>query len=137
MIDILDSLRESSKNYTRILKKIGKEENITISEWQLLIKIEEQVNTQDKLSKSMHLDASTLSRQLKNLFDKKLISKKAIGRDKRQLVYTISEEGKDRYFKINENFKNAKDQIFKQWSDEEIRLLEILMGRLNNSLNKI
>ncbi|MCF6515054.1 MarR family transcriptional regulator [Lactobacillus sp. S2-2] len=137
MIDILNSLRDSGKNYTRILKSIAKKENITISEWQLLIKINEEINTQEKLSKNMNLDASTLSRQLKNLFDKKLISKKAIGKDKRQLIYTINEKGNKSFINITKNFDENKNKIFKQWSDEEIRLLEILMNRLNNSLNKI
>ena len=85
----------------------------------------------------MELDTSTLSRQLKRLVEKEMVHKKAIGKDKRQLVYTISDLGNKAIVDIGNNYTKIKDRIFEQWSDEEKKMLKILLNRLENSIKKI
>ncbi len=71
MKTILEALRDTEKAYRDVLKKISKENGITIAEWSLLAFLANGFDTQDKLSKEMNLDNSTLSRQLSSLVKKK------------------------------------------------------------------
>lgn len=137
MKNSLTALREISKLQQQQLQTLTKGNNLTISEWQLLLSISNGFNKQETLSKEMELDTSTLSRQLKRLVEKEIVYKKAIGKDKRQLVYTISDLGNKAIVDIGNNYTKIKDRIFEQWSDEEKNMLKILLNRLENSMKKI
>ena len=137
MKNSLTALREISKLQQQQLQTLTKGNNLTISEWQLLLSISNGFNKQETLSKEMELDTSTLSRQLKRLVEKEIAHKKAIGKDKRQLVYTISDLGNKAIVDIGNNYTKIKDRIFEQWSDEEKNMLKILLNRLENSMKKI
>lgn len=137
MKNSLTALREISKLQQQQLQTLTKGNNLTISEWQLLLSISNGFNKQETLSKKMELDTSTLSRQLKRLVEKEMVHKKAIGKDKRQLVYTISDLGNKAIVDIGNNYTKIKDRIFEQWSDEEKKMLKILLNRLENSMKKI
>lgn len=75
--------------------------------------------TQEQLSNATSLDTSTLSRQLKNLVAKEMLNKTPTGRDKRQLIYSITELGKQSVNQINDDYKQLANQIFDRWTDEE------------------
>lgn len=137
MKNSLTALREISKLQQQQLQTLTKGNNLTISEWQLLLSISNGFNKQETLSKEMELDTSTLSRQLKRLVEKEIVHKKAIEKDKRQLVYTISDLGNKAIVDIGNNYTKIKDRIFEQWSDEEKNMLKILLNRLENSMKKI
>ncbi|MDR3190651.1 MAG: MarR family transcriptional regulator [Lactobacillaceae bacterium] len=136
MNTILDALRDTDKTYQQVLKKITKDANITIAEWQLLINVEAGLDTQDKLSKDMGLDNSTLSRQLGSLVQKDLAMHVAVGRDKRQLIYELSNSGQRVLAQVNQQHAAYSDSVFKMWSDEEKSMIQILLKRLNKSLAK-
>lgn len=93
-------------------------------------------NTQEILAQQTRLDTSTLSRQLKGLVAKEMVTKEAIGRDKRQLIYTITEQGTQTAAAINTAFEDLSDQIFEHWSTDERNLLQILLNRLDKSLDR-
>lgn len=137
MKNSLTALREVSKLQQQQLQSLTKSNNLTISEWQLLLSISEGYDKQETLSKEMDLDTSTLSRQLKRLVEKKMVHKKAIGKDKRQLVYDISDLGNMALKKIQISYTKLKNRIFEQWSEEEKNMLKILLNRLGNSMKKI
>jgi len=64
------------------------------------------------------------------------VTKKAIGRDKRQLVYTIPQQGEDTAEEINTAFEALSDQVFEHWSTDERNLLQILLNRLDKSMDR-
>lgn len=136
MKTILEALRDTEKTYRDVLKKIGKENGITIAEWSLLTFLAEGFDTQDKLSKEMNLDNSTLSRQLSSLVKKELVSSVAVGRDKRQLIYEITEAGELVLTSVNAQHHAYENNVFKLWSDEEKSMIQILLNRLEKSLQK-
>jgi DNA-binding MarR family transcriptional regulator len=109
---------------------------LTVSEWQLLDHIGGGENTQEILAAKTNLDTSTLSRQLKGLVTKDMVTKKAIGRDKRQLVYTITEQGTATAEDINTAFEALSDDVFEHWSTDERNLLQILLNRLDKSMDR-
>lgn len=137
MDEILLSLNDVSKKHQLRILHNTKANGLTIAEWNLLNQIINGNNTQDKISMQTGLDISTLSRQLKRLVEKSMIIKKAIGHDKRQLVYTATNKGQQSFKNIELLNKDLDGKIFNQWSDEEKQVIQKLILRLNNSLSQI
>lgn len=137
MKESLVALRDIEKNYKSALVLITKHVNLTIAEWQLLINIIDGFDTQEKLSQETKLDTSTLSRQLKNLVKKEMLIKTPTGKDKRQLVYSVSELGQNAATNINESFQKLSNMVFDRWTDEETNLLHILLNRLDKSMARV
>lgn len=132
----LEALIAINKVQQTLLQRMTKRYQLTVSEWQLLDHIGGGENTQEILAQQTRLDTSTLSRQLKGLVAKEMVTKEAIGRDKRQLIYTITEQGTQTAVAINTAFEDLSDQIFEHWSTDERNLLQILLNRLDKSLDR-
>lgn len=132
----LEALIAINKVQQTLLQRMTKRYQLTVSEWQLLDHIGGGENTQEILAQQTRLDTSTLSRQLKGLVAKEMVTKEAIGRDKRQLIYTVTEQGTQTAVAINTAFEDLSDQIFEHWSTDERNLLQILLNRLDKSLDR-
>lgn len=132
----LEALIAINKVQQTLLQRMTKYYHLTVSEWQLLAHIGGGENTQEILAQQTRLDTSTLSRQLKGLVAKEMVTKEAIGRDKRQLIYTITDQGTRTAAAINTAFEDLSDQIFEHWSPDERNLLQILLNRLDKSLDR-
>ncbi|GEO74167.1 transcriptional regulator [Levilactobacillus namurensis DSM 19117] len=132
----LAALMTVTKAEQTLLRRLTKAHHLTVAEWQLLDHIGGGANTQESLAEATRLDTSTLSRQLKGLVTKELISKKAVGRDKRQLIYTVTDQGAVTASAMNRDFEDLADQIFEHWSDDERNLLQILLNRLAKSMDR-
>ena len=132
----LEALIAINKVQQTLLQRMTKRYQLTVSEWQLLDHIGGGENTQEILAQQTRLDTSTLSRQQKGLVAKEMVTKEAIGRDKRQLIYTITEQGTQTAAAINTAFEDLSDQIFEHWSTDERNLLQILLNRLDKSLDR-
>lgn len=137
MKDSLTALREIEKEHKNALLSITKKAKLTIAEWQLLLHILDDNTTQEQLSNATSLDTSTLSRQLKSLVKKEMLDKTPTGRDKRQLIYNVTELGQQSVKLINEAYNELEANIFNRWTDEEKNLLQILLNRLEKSLARI
>ncbi len=137
MKDILTALRDAASIHNSQLLKITKTNELTISEWKLLSQVINGNNTQEHLSKATSLDVSTLSRQLKRLVEKQMLSKEAVGRDKRQLLYHVTDKGSQANKQISQLSDKLEKSIFNHWTDEEKNLLKILINRLEKSLQRI
>ncbi|KRK23755.1 transcription regulator [Lactiplantibacillus pentosus DSM 20314] len=133
----LTALAETAKLQTASLKQLTKAQGVTVAEWQLLIQLNTGANTQEKLATAMQLDTSTLSRQLASLVKKEKLSKEAVGRDRRQLVYTITPAGLTALNAINAAYEQFEADVFDKWPQDEQNLLRILLNRLNKSVSRI
>lgn len=136
MKEILNALHETDKDFQKILKKITKECKLTIAEWQLLVKVDDEFNTQDQLSQTTGLDTSTLSRQLNALMKKKMLENQVVGHDHRHFIYQITNLGRESLMKIQTQYQTIEQQIFSVWSEEEKSMLQILINRLDKSIQK-
>ncbi|AKP65791.1 MarR family winged helix-turn-helix transcriptional regulator [Levilactobacillus koreensis] len=132
----LAALMAINKVQQTLLQRMTKQYQLTVSEWQLLDHIGSGENTQEILAERTKLDTSTLSRQLKGLVKKEMVTKEAVGRDKRQLVYTITAAGTETVTAINTAFEKLSDDVFEHWSTDERNLLQILLNRLDKSLDR-
>jgi DNA-binding MarR family transcriptional regulator len=137
MKDILVALNSAAKNHRSQIFSITKATGLTISEWKLLTQVIAGNTTQEKLSETTKLDISTLSRQLKRLLEKEMIEKTAVGRDKRQLIYTVTEKGTKSSEYVEAEIAKLTERVFNHWTDEEKNLLKILINRLEKSLDRI
>lgn len=136
MDNILDILNTSAKNLQQQTTKITKKYHVTIAEWKLLRQIDANIITQDAMASALQLDTSTLSRQLKNLSTKELVSKTAVGKDRRQLEYALTTTGQDALTGINQAYDTLVDAIFHYWPNDEQEMLRIMLKRLDRSLQK-
>ncbi|QMU07674.1 MarR family winged helix-turn-helix transcriptional regulator [Levilactobacillus suantsaii] len=132
----LAALMTVTKSQQPLLRQMVKQHHLTVSEWQLLDQIGSGANTQEVLAQQTRLDTSTLSRQLKGLVAKDMVTKEAVGRDKRQLVYSITAIGTATAAEINSAFDALADQVFEHWSADERNLLQILLNRLAKSMER-
>lgn len=137
MKQILDALQVAEKQYRTNLIQMAKGQGVTVAEWTLLGYVNDGYDTQDKLSKGMALDNSTLSRQLKSLVKKELVESEVISHDNRQLRYRLTQKGLDTMTELVDAQAEFNNQVFSVWSDEEKRMMEILLNRLDKSINKI
>ncbi|HAT54421.1 MAG TPA: MarR family transcriptional regulator [Lactobacillus sp.] len=132
----LEALRDSEKIHRSQLLALTKQYQLTIAEWQLLMNLADGHTTQEELSTVTALDTSTLSRQLKSLGTKLMIDKEATGRDHRQLIYHVTEQGQQALTEINQSYDQLTANVFDKWTDEEKNLLQILLNRLETSLSR-
>ncbi|MFC6295914.1 MarR family winged helix-turn-helix transcriptional regulator [Lactiplantibacillus daoliensis] len=132
----LAALAATAKQQTVVLKQITKAQGVTVAEWQLLAQLLAGFNTQEKLATEMQLDTSTLSRQLASLVKKEKLSKEAVGRDRRQLIYTVTPAGESAVSDINQAYNDYEAAVFDKWPQDEQNLLKILLNRLNKSVDR-
>lgn len=136
MKEILNVLHETDKDYQKILKKLTKECQLTIAEWKLLQQVENEFDTQEQLSQATGLDTSTLSRQLNSLMKKEMIENQVVGHDHRHFIYQITDTGTKSLEFIQSQYHEIEQQIFSVWSEEEKSMLQILLNRLDKSMQK-
>jgi len=132
----LAALAATAKQQTTMLKQITKAQGVTVAEWQLLLQLQAGYNTQEKLATVMQLDTSTLSRQLASLVKKERLSKEAVGRDRRQLIYSVTPAGTTAVEAINADYEAYEAAVFDKWPQDEQNLLRILLNRLNKSVDR-
>ncbi|WP_338208392.1 MarR family winged helix-turn-helix transcriptional regulator [Lactiplantibacillus paraxiangfangensis] len=132
----LAALAATAKQQTAMLKQITKAQGVTVAEWQLLLQLQVGYNTQEKLATVMQLDTSTLSRQLASLVKKERLSKEAVGRDRRQLIYSVTPAGTTAVEAINAAYEAYEAAVFDKWPQDEQNLLRILLNRLNKSVDR-
>ncbi|MDN6899804.1 MarR family winged helix-turn-helix transcriptional regulator [Oenococcus sicerae] len=130
----LESLRSADARYTEKLIKLMKSFGMTIAEHRLLLLIESSLDTQEKISKATKLDTSTLSRQLKSAVKKELLDKIATGRDKRQLIYSVTEKGQANVKQIAAELARIDAAVFTDWNQNDRALLEQLLDKLEKSI---
>ncbi len=136
MKSILEALWDTEKTYKHQMIKLTKAAGITIAEWHLLQHLVAGFDTQDKLASEMGLDNSTLSRQLKALAKKELVSMVAVGYDRRQLIYELTPAGQAALQKVDQAHQEFSELAFQVWSPEEKSMMQILLNRLDKSLRR-
>ncbi|OIM31077.1 MarR family transcriptional regulator, partial [Oenococcus oeni] len=96
--------------------------------------IESGLDTQEKISLATKLDTSTLSRQLKSAVRKELLDKVATGRDKRQLIYSVTEKGQSDLKGIAAELARIDANVFSDWNQNDRALLDQLLDKLEKSI---
>jgi DNA-binding MarR family transcriptional regulator len=80
------------------------------------------------------VDPSTVSRQIADLVDLGLVERRADPLDGRASLLAATEAGEARYQLLHERRDRAFAVMLADWSDDDVRALTGLLGRLNDTL---
>ena len=130
MDSLIQSLRIAADKYETNLQKLMKTNGLTIAEFRLIDLISQEFNTQDKLSEVTKLDTSTLSRQLKKIVEKEMVEKVPTGADKRQLIYTVKDQGQIALKDVKTKEQKLIKSTLSDLSDTEVKKLTELLNKL-------
>lgn len=130
---LIERFTEFNQNYTKLEKQVFAKYKITKSGFSIMSFIKDEKITLNVLADHSDLDKSTLSRQVKNLEKKGLITKQQ-GTDKRFMYLSLPLESRQLILDISFELEKAYSLIFKTWPTDEEQLLLVLMGRVNRSI---
>lgn len=130
MDSAIQILRMIADKYETDLQALMKTNGLTIAEFRLIDLISQEFDTQDKLSEETKLDTSTLSRQLKKIVEKDMVEKVPTGADKRQLIYTVKDQGKKALKEIKTKEQKLNKVALSNLSENEIKKLVELLNKL-------
>ena len=86
------------------------------------------------LAALLGLDPSTAGRQVSALQRAGLIERTPDPADRRCSVITPTEEGLDRMRHVRQRRTQATAELLGDWSDEDLRTLDVVMGRYNRAV---
>lgn len=130
MDSAIQILRTIADKYETDLQALMKTNGLTIAEFRLIDLISQEFDTQDKLSEETKLDTSTLSRQLKKIVEKDMVEKVPTGADKRQLIYTVKDQGKKALKEIKTKEQKLNKSAMANLNENEIKKLAELLNKL-------
>lgn len=130
---LLEKSSEFNHLYKRITDYLLTEIGLSPSAINLIDLIGEQELTLKDITQLCQLDKSTVSRQMNALVKKGYVTK-TTGKDKRFAYFTLTEEATTVFDRYQEQLENQFNTILSGWTQEEIHMLTVLLGRLNRSI---
>jgi len=104
----------------------------------VLLNIDKEHGTPStKLGPSMGIESTSLVRVLKSMEEKGLICRKPTTEDKRKVIISLTELGKEKRLLAKEVVVKLNSEIQGQLSDEELSSFFNVMDKINNYLNTI
>ncbi|WP_411680570.1 MarR family winged helix-turn-helix transcriptional regulator [Clostridium thailandense] len=114
-------------------KKIG---NLDRAAYLLLHTIIYDGNTGVKsMADELHLDISTISRQVRGLEEKGYISRIADTSDRRAYFLEVTELGRKEFDYYKQHALMKVSELLKNWSDEECKIFGLLLKKFNHSIS--
>ncbi|MEE1129509.1 MAG: MarR family transcriptional regulator [Methanobrevibacter sp.] len=130
-LDFDQTLFRINKLYTEKTNSNLKEFNVTRSDMSFLLKLNEEGKiTQKDLAKSRNLNNATVTRALERLEKKGFVKRADDEKDKRKKNVLLTSGGKQIIDQILEKHKAYKNELFKDFDEEEFQNLLILMDKL-------
>ena len=127
---LLENLNEINNFYTKILRNVGYQNNLTFEQSKLLISIPYDGILLSDLASSLGIDNSTLTRNLQKLNNKQFIEIKNDIYDKRKKILSLSSNGNQILNIIEKNITKILEKL-------NIHLNVGEMQEINNSLEKL
>ncbi|MBV7276678.1 MarR family transcriptional regulator [Clostridiaceae bacterium UIB06] len=114
-------------------KKIG---NLDRAAYLLLHTIIYEKNASVKaMADELHLDISTISRQVRGLEEKGYISRIADTSDRRAYFLEATELGQKEFNFYKQHALMRVSELLKNWSDEECKIFGLLLKKFNHSIS--
>jgi DNA-binding MarR family transcriptional regulator len=110
------SFRKILRKFERLNQILNNEccQAVTLAQCHTLLEIEEKGSTTGlELAKSLRLDKSTLSRTIKSLVNKEFINREQHQGDRRHILLSLTEKGKQICKQLNQENDQYYMQIFK------------------------
>lgn len=100
----------------------------------LLLKYESL--NQRNIAKTMNISAQAVSEIIKKLLEKELINKES-GELNNENIITLTDEGKIVAEKIDMKMKDLSENIFKDFSEEEVETFNYLLGKIKKNKDEL
>jgi len=130
---LLEKTSEFNLLYKRITEQLLAKINLSSSAINLIKLLGDQELTLTEVTKSSRLDKSTVSRQMNALVKKEYVAK-TTGKDKRFAYFTLTDNAREVYDSYQADLEEQFNTILSGWTEEEIHMLTVLIGRLNRSV---
>ncbi|WP_407308967.1 MarR family winged helix-turn-helix transcriptional regulator [Desulfosporosinus sp. SB140] len=127
---------QTNKKMMRYLNSKLEVHNITLEQWNVLLKLSQQDKIKQKqLAENVDKDQPTLARILDILERKKLVIRKPSEKDKRAFSVQITEEGINLKKQVGPSLESFFQTIIEGISDEEIETYRRVLLKMNNNIN--
>lgn len=93
--------------------------------------------THSELAEKLEVTPATVTNMVKRMERDSLVVRRRVDEDERISRVYLTDEGKALREKLIENIKNIESDIFKEFSEEEIKLYKSFMKRIINNLNNM
>ena len=130
---LLEKTSEFNLLYKRITEQLLAKINLSSSAINLIELLGDQELTLTEVTKSSRLDKSTVSRQMNALVKKEYVAKTTV-KDKRFAYFTLTDNAREVYNSYQADLEEQFNTILSGWTEEEIHMLTVLIGRLNRSV---
>ncbi|WP_034303472.1 MarR family winged helix-turn-helix transcriptional regulator [Alkalibacterium sp. AK22] len=130
---LLEKVSDLNILYKHVTGMMLQEHGLSHSAINLMKLIGSNEYTLKQITEHSKLDKSTVSRQMNALVKKGLVTK-TTGRDKRYAYFTVTDEAQQIYKEFHAHMEDKFETILSGWTQEEVHMLTVLLGRLNRSM---
>lgn len=130
---LLEKVTEMNQLYKQVAELILQEHGLSSSAINLIKLIGDDEYTLKDITQKSRLDKSTVSRQMNALVKKEFVTK-TTGEDKRYAYFTLTDKGLNVFSNYHNHLENKFESILSGWTEEEVHMLTVLIGRLNRSM---
>ncbi|MCC5895877.1 MAG: winged helix DNA-binding protein [Alkalibacterium sp.] len=130
---LLDKITDLNQLYKQVAELVLHEHGLSSSAINLIKLMGENEYTLKQITELSRLDKSTVSRQMNALVKKDFVTK-TTGQDKRYAYFTVTEKAKTVFSEYHSHLEKKFESILSGWTQEEVHMLTVLVGRLNRSM---
>lgn len=118
----------------RVTQAFEKRTGISLTRYEILFALEKNRQmTQTALQQSLAIDQAAITRHLKILEERHLVTRKRNEKNNREVLVAISEEGVQLLNSCNTGKEQFMDDLYEGFAPEEIQQLAMMMNRLNKN----
>lgn len=130
---LLEKVTEMNQLYKQVAELMLHEHGLSSSAINLIKLIGADEYTLKDITQKSRLDKSTVSRQMNALVKKEFVTK-TTGEDKRYAYFTLTDKALDVFANYHKHLEEKFESILSGWTEEEVHMLTVLIGRLNRSM---
>lgn len=130
---LLEKVTEMNQLYKQVAELMLHEHGLSSSAINLIKLIGNDEYTLKDITQKSRLDKSTVSRQMNALVKKEFVTK-TTGEDKRYAYFTLTDKALDVFSNYHKHLEEKFESILSGWTEEEVHMLTVLLGRLNRSM---
>lgn len=130
---LLEKVTDLNHLYKQVAELILNEHGLSSSAINLSKLMGENEYTLKQITELSRLDKSTVSRQMNALVKKDFVTK-TTGQDKRYAYFTITDKAQAVFSDYHSHLEKKFESILSGWTQEEVHMLTVLVGRLNRSM---
>jgi len=109
--------------------------DLTMRTYEILINIDNRVNTTLELSKLMKMTPSSIAQKTKILEDKKFIKRIVGDKDKRIWIFSHTEKGHKIFEQVQHIWKRSEPHLYLHYSKKERQLIDGFLSTTDEHLN--